>query len=33
MGWDIATGLVDLIYMAKLTYPNHFKTLDVEQKR
>ncbi len=32
MGWDIATGLVDLVYMAKATYPEQFKNVDVEKK-
>lgn len=32
MGWDIATGLVDTVYMAKLTYPELFKDVDVEAK-
>lgn len=32
MGWDIATGLVDLNYMAKLSYPETFKDLDVSKK-
>lgn len=32
MGWDIATGLVDLNYMAKLAYPETFKDLDVSKK-
>lgn len=32
MGWDIATGLVDLVYMAKVTYPEQFKNVEVEKK-
>lgn len=32
MGWDIATGLVDLYYMAKLSYPELFPDLNVPQK-
>jgi iron complex transport system substrate-binding protein len=31
MGWDIATGLVDLLYMAKVTYPEQFEDLNVEK--
>ncbi len=30
MGWDVATGLVDLYYIGKLAYPDVFTDLDVE---
>ncbi len=32
MGWDIATGLVDTVYMAKLAYPTLFADVDMEAK-
>ena len=32
MGWDIATGLVDTVYLAKLTYPELFADINMRQK-
>lgn len=32
MGWDIATGLIDLIYMSKIMYPGAMKDVSVEEK-
>lgn len=32
MGWDIATGLTDLYYMAKIAYPELFPDMDIEEK-
>lgn len=32
MGWDIATGLTDLYYMAKKSYPELFADIDIEEK-
>ncbi len=31
MGWDVATGLVDLYYMGKLAYPEVFADLNVKE--
>ena len=32
MGWDLATGLIDLIHMAKILYPEAFTDIDVSER-